>query len=112
MYLHGKAPTLEPASPASREFAEKLRSKVMTDVEQETIKELMLKSGIVTDTPIKPKKKKKKGGPNPLSCKKAKKKENPITNEKSNVNKVKETGKIRKRKRVKIPSHLKKALVE
>lgn len=52
---------------------------------------------------IKFKKRRKKGGPNPLSCKKKQKKS--VVNQSSASN-----GKIRKRKRIKIPAHIKDAL--
>lgn len=102
MYLHGKAPTLEPASQKSREYAEKLLQNVgMNKLEQETLKSLKEQSGL-REEEQKAKKKRKKGGPNPLSCKKKKKK--PLAIE------SKSSGRIRKRKRVKIPVHVKEAL--
>lgn len=109
MYLHGKAPTLEPPSQSSREFAEQLRNNtIMTDVQEETIKTLMKQSGLETEDALKPKKKLSKGGPNPLSCKKRKKKDD--VNSNTNGKKVNETGKVRKRKRIKLPAHVKEVL--
>jgi U3 small nucleolar RNA-associated protein 23 len=106
MYLHGKAPTLEPPSQKSRDFALDLRNKVtMTEIQEETIETLKKRSGLQTDVPVQPKKKHKKKGPNPLSCKKSKKKSSSDTN--TRINKVNESGKIRKRKRVKLPAHVK-----
>ncbi|XP_001600591.1 rRNA-processing protein UTP23 homolog [Nasonia vitripennis] len=109
IYLHGKAPTLEPPSQISREFAEQIRNNtIMTDVQEETIKTMMKQSGLETENSFKPKKKRSKGGPNPLSCKKRKKKDD--TNSNTSGKKVNETGKVRKRKRIKLPAHVKEVL--
>lgn len=110
MYLHGKAPTLEPPSQKSREFAEQLRGKaVMTDQQEETIKTLKKQSGLEPDATLRPKKKRGKGGPNPLSCKKKKKKETSGQTS-ANTSRTNESGKVRKRKRIKIPNHVKEVL--
>lgn len=60
-------------------------------------------------------KKKKKKQPNPLSCKKKKKKKSspnaPATSKKSNIDSIQEkTIEKKKRKRVKLPSHIKEML--
>ncbi|KAJ8686593.1 hypothetical protein QAD02_022387 [Eretmocerus hayati] len=110
MYLHGKAPTLEPPSQISKQFAECLRNKsVLTNTQEETLKCLKLQSGLEVESGMIRKKKKKKGGPNPLSCKK---KQNTTVSDNSTatINKVNQSGKIRKRKRVKLSSHIKEAL--
>ncbi|XP_015610300.1 rRNA-processing protein UTP23 homolog [Cephus cinctus] len=105
IYLHGKAPTLEPPSQASRNRAAELRRAVGINVQQEeTLKVLKEKSGLAEESDVRSKKKRKKGGPNPLSCKKKKKS---ATETATNTNK---TGKVRKRKRVKLATHIIEAL--
>ncbi|XP_043468836.1 rRNA-processing protein UTP23 homolog [Leptopilina heterotoma] len=102
LYLHDKAPTLERPSEATCKHAEELRNGTITNsLQVQTVKILKQKSGL-EETEIKLKKKRKKGGPNPLSCKKKQKK--------SVVNQPPSSGKIRKRKRIKISSHVKDAL--
>ncbi|KAL0109970.1 hypothetical protein PUN28_013543 [Cardiocondyla obscurior] len=107
LYLHGKAPTLDSPSAASRKYAEtKQKDLGMTTWEKENIKELRKQAGI-EEKETKMKKKRKKGGPNPLSCLKKKKKEMTTSN-KSDT----KSGKIKKRKRkIKIASHIKDALL-
>ncbi|XP_034937485.1 rRNA-processing protein UTP23 homolog [Chelonus insularis] len=105
IYLHGCAPTLEPPSEASKEKAQAMiKGLSLNSVQEETIKTLKEKSGLLPDEPPLRKKKKKRGGPNPLSCKK-KQKKTTISNEST-----KNSGKIKKRKRVKIPAHIKEVL--
>lgn len=77
----------------------------MTTWQKENIKVLEKQAGIMQEKDGKLKKKKKKGGPNPLSCLKKKKKPETILSK----NGIK-SGKIRKRK-IKIASHIKEALV-
>ncbi|XP_043285486.1 rRNA-processing protein UTP23 homolog [Venturia canescens] len=106
LYLHGKAPTLDPPSHTSRNHAGELLKRIfMNSTQEETIKSLKQISGLATETETKPKKKRKKGGPNPLSVKKKQKKvpEKGIAQKKT-------SGKVRKRKKVKISSHVKEAL--
>lgn len=103
LYLHEKAPTLERPSEASCKRAEELRNGAITNnLQVQTIKILKEKSGLA-ETEIKTKKKRKKGGPNPLSCKKKQKKN-------LEIQPAKTSGKVRKRKRVKLPAHVKEAL--
>ncbi|KAL6266748.1 hypothetical protein P5V15_003584 [Pogonomyrmex californicus] len=105
IYLHGKAPTLDSPSEASRMHAEvKQKDLGMTTWEKENIKILRKQAGI-EEKGSKLRKKKKKGGPNPLSCLKKKKPEMTILKK----NSIK-SGKIRKRK-IKIASHIKEALL-
>jgi len=105
LYLHGKVPTLESPSEASRVHAETLQKGLgMTTWENENIKELRKCAGIVEEN-VKLKKRKKKGGPNPLSCLKKKKKPKTVSLKQN------ESGKIRKRKKIKIASHVKEALI-
>lgn len=76
----------------------------MTTWEKENIKVLRKQAGL-EEKVSKLKKRRKKGGPNPLSCLKKKKK--PETTLKKNSTK---SGKIRKRK-IKIAPHIKEALL-
>lgn len=100
--MHEKAPTLEKPSEATCKFAEEVRNGIVTNnLQIQTVQLLKQKSGL-EDKDIKLKRKRKKGGPNPLSCKKKQKK--------SVVNQPSSSGKIRKRKRIKISSHIKEAL--
>lgn len=104
IYLHGRTPTLESPSEASRKCAEVIQKDLgMTTWQKENIKILQKQAGIVQDKD-KLKKKKKKGGPNPLSCLKKKKSETV-----SNKNSTK-SGRVKKRK-IKIAPHIKEALV-
>ena len=102
IYLHQKAPTLEHPSTASEHVAhigmqEKFRvsedaGKILTTLKKQ-------KLGITEINNEERRKKKKIKGPNPLSCKKKQKK--PVVAEKQGVKKS------RKRKRVKVPKHVK-----
>lgn len=107
MYLHGKAPTLESPSEASRKYAEDIRKGLgMSAWEKENVKTLKRAAGIAEETEEKPKKKRKKGGPNPLSCLKKKKKTEVGTS------KAKEkSGKVKKRRKTKLAAHVKEALI-
>ncbi|XP_050584713.1 rRNA-processing protein UTP23 homolog [Bombus affinis] len=108
MYLHGKAPTLETPSQASREYAENIRKELgMTEWEKENIKVLKEVAGVTDKTEVRLKKK-KKGGPNPLSC--LKKKSKSRTESSKNV-KEKISGRVKKRKKMKIAAHIKEALI-
>lgn len=106
IYLHGKAPTLDSPSEASRKHAEAMQKGLgMTTWEKENVKILRKQAGL-EQKENKIKKKRKKGGPNPLSClKKKKKPETAILNKNST-----KSGKVRKRK-IKIASHIKEALL-
>lgn len=107
IYLHGKTPTLESASEASRNYAQVMQKGLgMTTWEKENVKALRKQAGIMKETEIKYKRKKKKGGPNPLSCLKKKKKSESIAIKKNNT----KSGKVRKKK-IKIASHIKEALI-
>lgn len=108
MYLHGKAPTLESPSEASREYARNVQKDLgMNDWEKENIKTLKRAAGIEENVEQKPKKKRKKGGPNPLSCLKKKKPKVQITSTAMS----KKSGKVKKRKKIKIATHIKEALL-
>ncbi|XP_011874947.1 PREDICTED: rRNA-processing protein UTP23 homolog [Vollenhovia emeryi] len=100
IYLHGKAPTLDPPSEASRKHAGDTRKELgMTTWEKENVKALRKTAGL-EESEIKKKKRKKKGGPNPLSCLKKKKRVETLNQKDS------KSGKIRKKKR-KIAAHVK-----
>lgn len=75
----------------------------MTTWEKENVKVLRKQAGLEQENKMK--KRRKKGGPNPLSCLKKKKKPETILNK----NGIK-SGKVRKRK-IKIASHIKEALL-
>ncbi|XP_031827298.1 rRNA-processing protein UTP23 homolog [Nomia melanderi] len=109
LYLHGKAPTLEAPSQASREHAQNIRERLgMSTWEKENIKTLKKVAGLEDKTEHKLRKKRKKGGPNPLSCLKKKKK--PQTGISNNTTGTK-SGRVRKRKKIKLASHVKEILV-
>lgn len=104
IYLHGKAPTLDSPSEASRKYAEaKHKDLGMTTWEKENVKILRKQAGLEEKSKIR---KKKKGGPNPLSCLKKKKKPETVILNKNDI----KSGKVRKRK-IKIASHIKEALL-
>jgi len=76
LYLHQMTPVLDEPSPISKKRANKIsleKIKINKNTE-ETIEKLKISEGVtVAKAPVKPneiKKKKKKKGPNPLSCKK------------------------------------------
>ncbi|XP_046469480.1 rRNA-processing protein UTP23 homolog [Neodiprion pinetum] len=106
IYLHQKAPTLEQPSLASQKQALKYRTTVGMNAQQaETIALLKKQSSLAEESSESmPKKKRKKSGPNPLSCKKRKK---VVPKQTENTNK---SGKVRKRKKIKVPQHVKEAL--
>lgn len=108
IYLHGKAPTLETPSEASQKYAENVRNKLgMSTWEKENIETLKKEAGLINETEPK-RKKRKKGGPNPLSCLKKKKKNVQMA---TAVTEKKKSGKIRKKKKIKIAAHVKEALI-
>lgn len=107
IYLHGKAPTLEAPSEASQKYAEKAKKNLgMSTREKENIETLKKEAGLSNEPEVKHKKR-KKGGPNPLSCLKKKKKPQVTTS----ASQEKKSGKIRKRKKIKIAPHIKEALI-
>lgn len=109
IYLHGKAPTLEAPSQASREYAETIRKGLgMSTWEIQNIKTLKETAGLPEKLDLKLKKKRKKKGPNPLSCLKKKKKPQTETSNNTTENK---TGRVKKRKKIKIATHVKETLV-
>ena len=111
VYLHGKAPTLEAPSQASREHAENVRKGLgMSEWEKENMRTLKEAAGLVEQPDLKLKKKQKKKGPNPLSCLKKKKKKKQQTDISKNTAATK-SGRVKKRKNMKIAAHVKDALI-
>lgn len=103
LYLHQKAPTLEQPSAASSRMA-RINSNekfVVSKIDKDTLNVLKEKKFGVTEPEEEKTKKRKKGGPNPLSCKKKKKEI------KSTVWKESVTTNKKKRKRLKVPKHVK-----
>ncbi|KAG5892940.1 hypothetical protein JTB14_014995 [Gonioctena quinquepunctata] len=105
LYLHIKTPVLEEPSEASVKAAKDKISN-MVNHEKQHFKKLKEEYGIV-ENEEKPKKKKKRG-PNPLSCKK-KKKETGVEKLPTKKEGHAEVEK-KKRKRIKIPKHVKEEL--
>lgn len=101
LYLHQKAPVLErPSEITVRAASNKLNE--LTELEKQKVEELKKQSGLLQEL-SKPKKRKKKG-PNPLSCKKKKK----VV---SDSNKAVKSDILKpKRKKVRIPKHVKEEL--
>ncbi|CAH0557420.1 unnamed protein product [Brassicogethes aeneus] len=107
LYLHIKTPNLEQPSEASEKFA-KERLSGIGEIEKVAINKLKTEKGLLSQED-KPKKKRKKG-PNPLSCKKRKK---PGNLQNNNIKKKEGQPEIekKKRKRIKIPQHVQEALL-
>lgn len=80
----------------------------MTVWEKENVNVLRKQAGITDEKNGKLRKKKKKGGPNPLSCLKKKKKSQPAISSKIGI----KSGKVRKKKKIKIAAHIKEALAQ
>lgn len=75
LYLHNVVPHLDEPSEASKKFLQRKTkaSTRVTSFEEGRLKSLLKKEGLIQEPkPVKIKKIKKKGGPNPLSCKKKK----------------------------------------
>lgn len=113
LYLHNKSPTLEKPSRASYDKAgQTLESTTVfiSETQNEMLKNMKKALGVeekVEEVKV-PIKKKKPHNPNPLSCKKKKKKPN-VRNEIKKQEGVSE-GKVRKRKKKKVPKHLKEQI--
>lgn len=109
MYLHMKTPVLEQPSEASIKRAQGKMSG-LTEYESEKLEKLKAEEGIVA--PEKRHIKKKKKGPNPLSCKKKKKK--PQSTQNNPIKKKEGTSETekQKRKKIRIPQHVKEAIFQ
>lgn len=105
LYLHIKTPTLEQPSDASVKYSlDKLSG--IGESEKKAIEKLKQETGLADDN--RPRRKKKKKGANPLSCKKkSKKPTNPIQKKEGQPEIDK-----KKRKRIKIPQHVKEELLK
>lgn len=78
---------------------------MMLGQHEQKIEYMKEKQGLKPAEPVKPKKVKGPKNPNPLSCKKSKKANKP------SIQQVKQTTQLKaKRKRIKIPEHVKAAL--
>lgn len=106
LYLHQKAPVLERPSEATLAAANN-NSKGLSETEKLAIDELKKKSGLLKED-VKIHKKKKKKGPNPLSCQKKKKNTSVLQ---SGVSK-KDSPTKAKRKKIRIPKHVKEELLK
>ncbi|CAG9865037.1 unnamed protein product [Phyllotreta striolata] len=106
LYLHMKTPVLEKPSEASSK-ASMDRLSALGASETKALEELKSKQGLEEE---KMKKKKKIKGPNPLSCKKKKKKT--VTNNPINKKEGQPEQDKKKRKRIKLPKHVRQALLE
>lgn len=104
LYLHQKAPVLEKPSDVSVEVAQQKFS-ALSEWEKTAVEALKKETGIIEEEIRKVKRKKKKGA-NPLSCKKKKKKVGTV--QVGDVSK-KDGDKV-KRKKVRIPDHVKEEL--
>ncbi|XP_076255086.1 rRNA-processing protein UTP23 homolog [Rhynchophorus ferrugineus] len=107
MYLHSKTPVLEKPSEISMKKAnEKISGVLQNNVEQ--IEKMKEKSGLIKEDKVKSKKRKRKG-PNPLSCKKKKK---PQAVQNCSLQKKVASTELEKmkRKRVRLPEHVKEEL--
>ena len=106
LYLHNVVPTLEEPSLATRNFIDRKSKKSLnvSSFEGEQLVQLKKKEGIVEEKKVpKVKHKKKKGGPNPLSCKKKQLKLTEIKNKAIDKNK-------NKKRKIKIPKHVKEEI--
>uniref|UniRef100_A0A336LGU9 rRNA-processing protein UTP23 homolog n=1 Tax=Culicoides sonorensis TaxID=179676 RepID=A0A336LGU9_CULSO len=110
IYFHQIAPILENPSKASMKVADKTIEKVVqvTKDQEDRLNFYKKKEGLIEEksNTVIQKKRKAKGGPNPLSCKKKKKVSNP------NIEKSHVRSRIieKKRKKIKIPKHIKEIL--
>ncbi|KAH8275806.1 hypothetical protein KR026_004801 [Drosophila bipectinata] len=109
LYLHKATPVLEAPSKASKKWVQRRAKNLMLGKQVEKIDYMKEKQGLKpTETTPNPKKRKGPKNPNPLSCKKSKK-EKP----KPELKGVEQTSLVKaktKRKRVKIPAHVKAEL--
>ncbi|XP_043864955.1 rRNA-processing protein UTP23 homolog [Drosophila mojavensis] len=105
LYLHKATPVLEAPSDASKKWVQKKAKKLMLGQHEQKIEYMKEKQGLKPAEPVKPKKVKGPKNPNPLSCKKSKKANKP------SLQQVEQTTQLKtKRKRIKIPEHVKAAL--
>ena len=103
LYLHHKALTLEkPSERTNQSVVNKTQEKVgINEFQAQMIAQLKQKAGILADKHDGKRRRKKKGGPNPLSCLKKKKRSNDNDSLKNVREKLESSGKRKKRKRKK-----------
>lgn len=116
MYLHQVAPILEQPSEESLKIAKANTENRLgvSSFQEKILAKLKENSGIVEDTD-KPKRKKKKKGANPLSCLKKKRKsnsDNKVVKKGIGTIGAKETEDKVRRKRIKLPKHVKEELLQ
>ncbi|XP_055546358.1 rRNA-processing protein UTP23 homolog isoform X2 [Wyeomyia smithii] len=107
-YLHNnQVPTLvQPSDASVKAAAKKLHSRVhVREVDEKTLINLKRKEGLVSESQTQPKRRKKVKNPNPLSCKKSKKKKN-VTSSHEIPGVQSQSIETRKRKRIKLPKHV------
>ncbi|XP_004530370.1 rRNA-processing protein UTP23 homolog [Ceratitis capitata] len=114
LYLHKATPVLEEPSDASKKYVMKKSQKSLTCGIEKHLKELKQIRDLNTDISDKASKRTRPKNPNPLSCKKSKKRKDKnhqnIDPKASSLCTSSETSMKKKRKRLKIPSHVKAAL--
>lgn len=116
LYLHKAAPVLEAPSDASKKWVQKKARNLLPQEAEKKIEYLKQKEGLVKKENELPKRKPKgPKNPNPLSCKKSKKQKQleRQQQQKQKEHKIAETSKTEmkpKRKRIKLPAHVKEAL--
>lgn len=108
LFLVSKAPMLDQPSQASKNYVQSKQCGI-TDEEKQKIDKMKMDVGIPVESNI-PKKKRKKKGPNPLSCLKKKKEVVKPNSSVGNSSKVVSNKPHKNRKRVRIPKHVHEAI--
>ncbi|XP_023166209.1 rRNA-processing protein UTP23 homolog [Drosophila hydei] len=105
LYLHKATPVLEAPSDASKKWVQKKAKNLMLGQHEQKIEYMKEKQGLKPAETVQTKKVKGPKNPNPLSCKKSKRANKP------SLQHVEQTTQLKaKRKRIKIPEHVKAAL--
>lgn len=104
LYLHSKTPVLEQPCEVSLQRAQE-KASVINSTELEKVGKMKEQAGLAVKEEVKPKRRKK--GPNPLSCKKKQKKvlNNPIKKRENRPQ-------MEKRKKVRIPQHVRQEMLK
>ncbi|KAM7352913.1 rRNA-processing protein UTP23 homolog [Cochliomyia hominivorax] len=117
LYLHKAAPVLEAPSDASKKWVHKKANNLLPQEAEKKIEFLKQKEGLMKNDDQQPKRKPKgPKNPNPLSCKKSKKLkqfEQQQQQKSKDLSKVADKSKVDmkpKRKRIKLPAHVKEVL--
>nr|AEE61660.1 unknown [Dendroctonus ponderosae] len=105
LYLHTKTPVLEQPCEVSLQRAQE-KASVVNCTELEKVHKMKEQAGLAVQEEVKPKRRKKKG-PNPMSCKKKQRKvqNNPIQKKESRPD-------MEKRKKVRIPQHVRQEMLK